>query len=344
MKTKIGIVRDHSGSMDHLVKGAMADFNLMVDSIKDSISYPNMADVTVVECGIGPYGDHRLRETSVDVNRVEKLAFYSATGGGTPLFDSVGTLISTMEAEGLHSDPTTAFLVMVITDGYENRSRTWTKDKLSAKIAQLQNTDRWTFAFRGPAGSLDQFKRIGIHEGNILEWEQTEKGIAASTTATQTGVTDYFALRSAGKTSTRTFYPSIQADKAVVKSTLVDVSKQFGQYYVHSKDDGKRIDEFCNDQLNLGQVGRPNVYAKGRAYYELTKPETLQQQKSIVVRDRTTGSMYAGANARQLLGLPLYGEIRIAPASKSGEYDIFVQSTSLNRKLVGGTTLLYSKI
>ena len=79
-------------------------------------------------------------------------------------------------------------------------------------------------------------------------------------------------------------------------------------------------------------------YTKGEAFYQLSKKETIQSGKQVMVRDKTTGEFYGGREARGLLGIPDY-EIRVAPTDHP-KYDIFVQSTSSNRKLVPGTEVL----
>jgi hypothetical protein len=60
--------------------------------------------------------------------------------------------------------------------------------------------------------------------------------------------------------------------------------------------------------------------------------------------DRKTGDLFAGAAARELLGLP--AERRRHRPHQAHEfarqvYGVFVQSTSVNRKLIGKTKFLY---
>ncbi|HMU39680.1 MAG TPA: VWA domain-containing protein [Pseudomonadota bacterium] len=84
------------------------------------------------------------------------------------------------------------------------------------------------------------------------------------------------------------------------------------------------------------------AFKKGRGFYEFTKTETIQGYKEVILSDRKSGDMFAGAAARELLGLPAEGEgtARIKPTSLD-KYRVFVQSTSVNRKLIGGTKFLY---
>lgn len=82
-------------------------------------------------------------------------------------------------------------------------------------------------------------------------------------------------------------------------------------------------------------------FKAGRGFYEFTKPEVISKKKEIVLRKKDTGEFFEGAAARKLLGLEVYDEkARIAPA-KFKDYKVFVQSTSYNRKLEGGTLFLY---
>lgn len=81
-------------------------------------------------------------------------------------------------------------------------------------------------------------------------------------------------------------------------------------------------------------------FKKGRGFYEFTKTETIQGGKEIVLMDRKTGDMWSGAHARRMLGLPEGTTARVRPASLD-RYFVFVQSTSVNRRLVRGTRFLY---
>lgn len=76
----------------------------------------------------------------------------------------------------------------------------------------------------------------------------------------------------------------------------------------------------------------------GRGFYELTKRVLVQEYKEVVLRDKN-GDMFSGAKARDLIGLPLGERGHVTP--KDIGYEIFIQSTSHNRKLLAGTKFLY---
>jgi len=57
--------------------------------------------------------------------------------------------------------------------------------------------------------------------------------------------------------------------------------------------------------------------------------------------DKASGDMYTGDKARELLGLVgADPKAKVKPVALD-KYRVFVQSTSYNRKLVGGTGFLY---
>ena len=86
-------------------------------------------------------------------------------------------------------------------------------------------------------------------------------------------------------------------------------------------------------------------YKKGRAFYELSKAETVQQYKEVIIQDRATGEMFNGSQVREYLGLQPQvdagGVKERLHKDATKDFRVFVQSTSVNRKLVPETLLLY---
>jgi hypothetical protein len=333
-KNYIGISRDHSGSMQSIARAAARDYNDNIASIKEA-SIANNQDtiVSVVECG----GEVRRVVVNSNVNVLEPLQNYS-TGGGTPLFDSIGELIELFERVPDANDENVSFLVMAVTDGEELHSRKYNARNLSAKIRELQLTDRWTFVFRVPQGYGRKLAQLGIADGNILEWEQTTRGVEVASARTREAFSTYMTSRSAGATSTKKFYADLSSVTSKdVQVALKDISSEVLLWPVSNTDDGTAIRDFVEKRLN----GDPLL--KGAAFYQLNKTEPeVQDHKRIIIRDKTTNAIYEGAAARQMLGLPTYGTIRLAPGN-FGNFDLFIQSTSVNRKVTKGTNVVYWK-
>lgn len=341
MKNYIGISRDHSQSMRGIASAALKDYNESVSAIRDAAETNNIDTiVSVVECGVPSspadvFTSAGVRRAVVNsqIASLVPLTNYHTPGGSTPLLDSVGELITILESAPDANDKDVSFLVMVVTDGEENSSRMWTAYRLAEKIRELQATDRWTFVFRVPRGYAKNLTKLGIHSGNILEWETTERGMTQSTVQTKAAVDSYYKARSLGATSMQTFYADLSNISAAAVSTqLVDISNQVTIYPIASTEQSIFIRDFVEK--------RGVTYKVGCAFYQLTKPEKVQDHKQIVIRDRKTGSVYSGAAARQLLGLPHFGEVKVNIANL-GQYDVFIQSTSVNRKLMANSSLLY---
>ena len=83
------------------------------------------------------------------------------------------------------------------------------------------------------------------------------------------------------------------------------------------------------------------TYQIGNAYYLLMKPEKVQHHKQIILREKGKEAVYAGLDARHILGLPSV-DVKVKPGDHAN-WDIFIQSTSVNRKLIQGTKLVYMK-
>ena len=98
------------------------------------------------------------------------------------------------------------------------------------------------------------------------------------------------------------------------------------------------VDEDCDIKGFVLKQGLS--FKKGRGFYEFTKKETVQEKKEVILRDRITGDMFTGDQAREMIGLPygMRGDIKPTFLDK---YMVFVQSTSVNRKLIGHTRFLY---
>lgn len=338
-KNYIAIVRDHSGSMSSIRKYAARDYNDNIAALKDAAHLEKIDTiVSTIKCGDGAARYTNLVSRDVVNSNVQVLkeiseSSYNTDGGSTPLFDSVGEAIELLKKVPDADGEDVSFLVMVITDGQENSSKKWNGRSIGEECRRLQNTDRWTFAFRVPHGNARSLAALGIPAGNILEWEQTARGFETATVTTRSAITTYYKSRTAGKTSVQTFYTDLKdVSTQDLKNNCIDVSKQVVIF--KNGPDTKVIREFIEYKTK-----KPLL--KGAAFYELIKPEKeVQDYKQIAIRDRVSGAIYTGTAARSLLGLPSYGTVKLVPGDHS-KYDVFVQSTSTNRKITPHTRVLY---
>jgi hypothetical protein len=336
MKNYIGFSRDHSGSMRSLATAAMRDYNEQLATIQAAATSTNQDTiVSVVTIGEGHHASVGREVVNSNVHVLKPLNNYAADACGTPMIESVFELIKLLEAVPDAADPEVSFLVMVTTDGYETQARNRGRE-LAAKIRQLQATDRWTFVFRVPAnGGARELATLGITGVNIYEWELSARGVQTSTQANTEAFTEYFTKRSTGMRSTTKFYANL-ADVSFedLQKELIDISAQVQFYPVTAADDQALIRPFVEAKTGAAM-------ARGGAFYQLNRTEPkVQANKRIAIRDKTTGTVFAGDAARQMLALPTIGTVRLAP-DELGDYDVFIQSTSVNRKLDKGTELMY---
>lgn len=122
-----------------------------------------------------------------------------------------------------------------------------------------------------------------------------------------------------------------QAEKFTASANLVSVHPS--RFQVLHVDGEQEIKRFVEEQ---GLTFKP-----GRGFYALVKSEKVQGTKEVILQDRETGDFYTGTKVREMLGLPLHDEdVRLRPGHLD-KYNVFVQSTSHNRKLKPRTKFLY---
>lgn len=347
-KQYVGFITDHSGSMESLSTAAMKDYNSNIITLREETNKHELDTIIFsVLCGVNPDGKHNYWENNSNlvsrgvvnstVNLLKPITRYE-TFGRTPLFDSIGELITLMESVPDVTSPNVSFLIIAITDGLENASNVWTSAKLRDKIYKLQNTDRWTFTFRTPKGYAAALRRdLGVPIGNFYEWDQTNKGLADSHAATVASVKNYYTSRAAGTKSTGSFYTDLSnVSVKEVKSALDDITSQVTAFKVTPVYHNVEIREFLNSRKTKG-----TKFKVGAGFYELTKREKVQEYKQIIIQNISTKKFYGGQAARSMLGLSSgTGTLNVNPGDH-GDFKIFIQSTSVNRKLKEHTQLVY---
>jgi hypothetical protein len=326
--------------MGSLARAAQRDFNEQLTSIQASAtSLDQETLVSVLTICVGRDARVGREVVNTDVKRVAPIARYETEGHATPMISAVFDGIKLLEDLPDYNDPEVSFLVVTTTDGQENCDRHRGRE-LATKIRELVGTDRWTFAFRVPKqGGVKDLASLGILQApvSIFEWDLNQRGVEVSTQANVEAFKNYFTERATGKRATSRFYANaadVSVDEA--RKSLIDVSSEVTLFPVAASDAGTLIRPFVEAKLGEAMV-------RGGAFYQLVKLEPkVQANKRIAIRDKSTGTVFAGDAARQMLALPTIGTVRLAP-DDLGEWDVFIQSTSVNRKLDPNTQLLYWK-
>lgn len=270
------------------------------------------------------------------VERVRDLApGFLSPRGDTAALDAVGKCLTNLSRLSDADNKTTSFLVTVLTDGEDNSSTEF-KHTLAGLIQNKQATDRWTIVFSVPNETYKQklVTRFGIPAGNIQVWDTRDlKSVERIATLSVDSTSNYMYARSRGITSVKSYF---ETDLSKVTpqdlSKLSDLSNRFKPFEIEKE---AVIKDFIEEK-----TARP--YRVGCAFYELMKPEDVQAHKNILIREKNkrNAPVYGGTEARSLLGLPAWGTVHVTPGNHM-TYKVYVQSTSLNRKLPRGTSLLY---
>lgn len=297
--------------------------------------------ITTVKCGVGGDGHIEVETQNTPIHFVPLLKSYIADGAWTPLFDSVGEAIKILESAPDAKNPEVSFLVQVITDGVDNHSVKYYGHLIGDMITRLNGSDRWTFTFRVPNGGYArQLERLGIPGGNIIEWKTTEEGLRESTQIMTQAVSNYYGGVTRGVRSTNSFYADLSGvKKGAVSGTMTNISKEVRIWPVTNMEPKN-----WKGNIEIGpfvEQKTRTTYKRGTAFYELVKTEkAVQATKTLVIRNAKDGSVYAGQSARDILGLPTQGTIKLSPGN-FGDWELFIQSTSSNRILPVGTKVLY---
>lgn len=313
--------------------GSMHPFEAILPKVFTSLIQPWASDSMVQTTRVSLYTfDQQVRRLFWMRHPTTVQNFEYRAMGGTAIRDCLHQAIEDhrLLLSGIEEHNT--FLVYLLTDGEENASRTVTNYQLSTKIAGL-STD-WTIAALVPSVTgKHHAKNLGIPEGNIDVWNpNATNAVEEVVRRIDRSYKTYATNRAAGRTSSGSMFVD---STNIAVSALLDSSSEFLPL-LYTSAVVEQIRPFVE------RHGVP--YVIGKAYYQLTKTEHIQEQKVIAIRDRNTGKIYTGAAARQQLGLPDFGTVKVVPAAKADRdkqhLDIYVQSTSVNRNLMPGTSVL----
>lgn len=312
-------VIDESGSMHH-------HKNAVTSVVRDlATSLKNSAQEALVSLYTFNTSVNRQLLTD-DPKKLSDFSFYP--NGQTALIDAAMRAIKEHQILRVPANEDHSFLLYVITDGEENCSREYSSMDLRRKLQDLD--DSWTVAALVPNNSgVHYAKQVGFAAGNIEVWNATdEKGFEDVGNRISDTYSNYTSIRSGGGLGTRTLF--VDANKVTVNKAEAQLSVDNNWLQFVSKHVG--------GIRNIVEAETGTTYVAGSAFYELTKAETVQAKKEIVIINRTSGNRYVGDNARIMLNIPV-GSVKIRPGDL-GEWRIFVQSTSVNRKVYVGDTIL----
>jgi hypothetical protein len=325
------IVLDASSSMSHLSSKVVEVADELVRDLKTRSEELDLETRITVSSFADPHNIQCLIFDK-DVFRLPSIKGLYTPYGNTALIDatikSQEDLAKTAQMYGEHS-----FLTYVLTDGEENRSRASKYDLMTALSRQ---GDNWSVAVLVPNENGRRYAEgFGFAKGNILIWDATSAaGLEKAATQIKESTQSYMTSVSRGVAIDKNNVFGTGVDKvnaATVKANLVPLTK--GSYQVWDVTADTRIDLFVQ--------AKGWTFHVGKGYYELTgKSVLVQANKKILVLEKSTGLVYGGAEARNLVGLPQGIDARVK-ADVNPDYTVLALSTANNRKLLAWTKFVY---
>ena len=179
----IVFILDKSGSMGGTESDTIGGYNSYIDSFKDK-------DVKVTTVLFNDH--HEMITNRTPIKEIKELTRNEyRVGGCTALLDALGNTINYMDNE-----KSKKAMFIITTDGLENASREYTKEKIKSMIEKHTN---WEFIYIGAnIDSYNEGSQIGIKRSNISNYDTSSKGICKMYKAASMASEEYLRSDSIG--------------------------------------------------------------------------------------------------------------------------------------------------
>jgi uncharacterized protein YegL len=215
MKTMICLILDRSGSMSGREGDVIGGVNTFLDEQK---KLPDPASIAFVRFDDAAIERFRPMQTLAECKELTAEDYQPR--GGTPLLDAIGRTVSQLDEDWKAETPDRCILV-IVTDGQENASKEYTKDKIKAMIQARQDSGKWAFIYLG--ANVDAFAEagsMGINLSNSAGYQNTAKGTASLYSTASAGVS---MMRATGKTVAHNLGGEIEEDGTLTKRKTPDL-------------------------------------------------------------------------------------------------------------------------
>lgn len=176
--TELVFILDRSGSMSSMATEALNGFNSFLEEQKKLSGEANLTLVIFDH-------EYTLIHNGRNIKEVEPLttSVYSPRGT-TALMDAVGRTMDDvgrrLSATPEHNRPSKV-LVAILTDGLENASKDYRKDRIGEMISHQKTKYSWEFMFL--AANQDAFaegSKIGVNYGKTMNFDMSTIGLTKS--------------------------------------------------------------------------------------------------------------------------------------------------------------------
>ena len=165
---------DQSGSMEGMEQQTIQGFNTQLEKIQElEKQMPEQKFLCSLTFFNSQVHDLLRNEPVKEIELLNNNNY--RPGGMTALLDAVGGSIDGIEkqfSEALKNDEMSVVMV-IITDGFENASRYFTYHMVAKKIANLDQTGKWTFSYLGADfDAIHTSKMMNIRKENAMNFSK----------------------------------------------------------------------------------------------------------------------------------------------------------------------------
>lgn len=178
--TDITLVMDRSGSMQARRKDAEGGVNAF---IQEQGREPGEAVLTLVQFDT----EYEVVHSGSPIGEVSPYTLRPR--GATALLDAVGRAIleTGMRLEAMPEAERPGLVIFVInTDGLENSSREFTRDRIREMIQHQQKVYNWQFTYLGAnQDAFEEGGQLGIHQAGIADYSMEKVGASFGATSSK---------------------------------------------------------------------------------------------------------------------------------------------------------------
>jgi uncharacterized protein YegL len=173
-KTIYHLVVDKSGSMSDCIAGTIEGFNEQLASIRKlGEEFPEQEMVIGLTTFNGRVEHKFVCKPASEAYLMNRQNYVPS--GSTALLDAIGQSIALIDKEKAVAEqemPTTVVMI-ILTDGYENCSKSYTHAEVQQMIERSQETGSWTFSYLGATlDAVDVAERLSIKRNNSISFEK----------------------------------------------------------------------------------------------------------------------------------------------------------------------------
>jgi len=187
--TEIVFVLDRSGSMCSLEEGTISGFNEVIS--KQKLEDGDALITTVL------FDDEiEILHDGVDIRTIQPLTSKEYWSRGMTAFhDALGTTMIKV-GNRLHNTPEeerpSKVLMVIITDGHENASKEYKKDKIKEMVETQKNVYSWEFMFLGAnIDTVSVGDQTGFSPQSVSGYTCTLDGVNTMYSSISKGITSY---------------------------------------------------------------------------------------------------------------------------------------------------------